>query len=88
MIIEYEDYSLIDDDKAFIKIEQPLNKYFVPASIIYRFAKEHNMREYESHFGESIIVLCGKKYKYLSYSIEPKNDNTEIVTIFLEKYLR
>lgn len=55
---------------------------FTPASLIYRYAKENNLKTFYS-YGSIYIVIRGMVYGYYCYAIEGNDDSTETVTVFL-----
>lgn len=68
--------------KSF-KTVQPQNRNFTAATLMYEYAKENNIKQWYE-YGNSILCICGQKYKYHHWEISDNGDETETVTVFLE----
>ncbi len=72
---------------ASFSVIRPAGKNFTPASLIYQWAKAHNLPTENTLDGIRIKLEGIGIFKYMAYHIQPMSDGNEKITVFLEEAL-
>lgn len=67
-------------------IEKPRKANFTPSSLIYEWCKSKGLEYKMTFFFEQYVTVNGLDYKYDHWCIQPKDEETNIITVYLRLF--
>jgi hypothetical protein len=68
------------------KIEKPHKANFTPSDLIYSWCKSNNLEYKITSLLTKYVTVAGNDYTYDHWTIEQKDETTDIITVYLKKF--